>query len=197
MDNGLDKASGTALAQDWASAAVETAGVSEEMTGEEAAALPGENAAAAEDEGGAPLPENGSEAAVTYGGDSDAQTEECATGAGGTEGDGADSRGAAGFLAERAALIQRAESYARRAVEGEARAAAALLGVPEERIGVVLKLADLSGIDPADGEARAKVGRAVRVALAEVPELGGAGTGSVTQVPRKRRDAFARGFLGE
>jgi len=123
--------------------------------------------------------------------------ENAAPEAGAPEGDGMDSPSEAGFRAEREALIRRAEDYARRAVEGEARAAAALLGVPEKRLGLVAKLADLSGIDPADGEARAKVIRAVRAVLAEVPELGGAGTGSAAPVSRKRRDAFARGFLGE
>lgn len=123
--------------------------------------------------------------------------ENAAPEAGAPEGEGMDSPSEAGFRAELEALIRRAEDYARRAVEGEARAAAALLGVPEKRLGLVAKLADLSGIDPADGEARAKVIRAVRAVLAEVPELGGAGTGSAAPVSRKRRDAFARGFLGE
>ncbi len=116
------------------------------------------------------------------------------------EGDGMDESGEAGgdrFRAEREALILRAEGYARQAVEGEARAAAALLGVPEKRLGHVAKLAALSGIDPADGEARAKIGRAVRAVLVEFPELGGAGTGRAAPVSRIRRDAFARGFLGE
>lgn len=116
------------------------------------------------------------------------------------EGDGADeSGGTAGdhFRSERDALILRAEGFARQAVEGEARAAAALLGVPEKRLGHVAKLAALSGIDPADGEARVKIGRAVRAVLAEFPELGGAGTGRAAPVARIRRDAFARGFLGE
>ncbi len=120
--------------------------------------------------------------------------------AGAPEGDDMDESGVASneaLRAEREALIRRAEDCARRAVEGEARAAAALLGVPENRLGRVAKHADLSGIDPADGEARAKIVRAVRAVLAEFPELGGAGTGSATPVARIRRDAFARGFLGE
>lgn len=93
---------------------------------------------------------------------------------------------------------RRAEGYAMRAVFSEARAAAAAMGVPENRLDHVARLSDLSGIDPEDGKAQGRIEEAVRAVLREHPELrGGVGTGQAT-VPRKaRRDAFERGFLGE
>lgn len=187
MDSGLNEARGAALAQAGAPVAAGVAGAEATEGGKAVASPKGAGAAAA----GRRL--EGVSAEIPQ----PAAGENAAPEAGAPEGEGMDSPSEAGFRAEREALIRRAEDYARRAVEGEARAAAALLGVPEKRLGLVAKLADLSGIDPADGEARAKVIRAVRAVLAEVPELGGAGTGSAAPVSRKRRDAFARGFLGE
>jgi hypothetical protein len=93
---------------------------------------------------------------------------------------------------------RQAEGYALRAVFSEARAAAAAMGVPENRLDHVAKLSDLSGVDPEDGEARVRVAKAVRAVLKELPELcGGVGTGQVTAPRRSHRDAFERGFLGE
>ena len=97
-----------------------------------------------------------------------------------------------------AAWRRRAEACAARAVLSEARAAAAMMGVPENRLDHAARLSDLSGIDPEDEGARERIARAVRVALAELPELiGGVGTGRATSPRRARHDAFERGFLGE
>ncbi len=80
----------------------------------------------------------------------------------------------------------------------EARCAAALMGVKEARLDHVARLAGLEGIDPEDEAMRQKVAQAVRAVLGEVPELiSGAGTGAAASPRRLRRDAFARGFMGE
>ena len=199
MDRGLSGAPGADSDQaDKAAGAVEIAGEGAAAAAERALES-GEVVASPEGIAGAAAPEMHPEGVPAE----PAEAADAAEGekeAGAPEGDSADeSGGAAGdhFRSEREALILRAEGFARQAVEGEARAAAALLGVPEKRLGHVAKLAALSGIDPADGEARVKIGRAVRAVLAEFPELGGAGTGRAAPVARIRRDAFARGFLGE
>ncbi len=96
-----------------------------------------------------------------------------------------------------AELSKRVERYAARAVLSEARAAAALMGVPADRLDDVAKLCELSGIDPEEDSARAKIAGAVRGALGRMTGLtGGAGTGSAVATQRPRRDAFERGFLG-
>jgi hypothetical protein len=93
---------------------------------------------------------------------------------------------------------RRAEGYALRAVFSEARAAAAAMGVPENRLDHVARLSDLSGIGPEEEGARERIAQAVRAVLRELPELhGGVGTGQATTARKPRRDAFERGFLGE
>ena len=110
----------------------------------------------------------------------------------------AESEGAAGGAeSPEAVWRRRAEGYAVRAVFSEARASAAAMGVPENRLDNAAKLCDLSGIDPEDEGARARIAEAVRAVLRELPELrGGVGTGEAASPRRARRDAFERGFLG-
>ena len=92
---------------------------------------------------------------------------------------------------------RRAEGYAVRAMFSEARATAAAMGVPENRLDHAAKLCDLSGIDPEDEGAQARIAEAMRAVLRELPELrGGVGTGEAASPRRARRDAFERGFLG-
>ena len=100
--------------------------------------------------------------------------------------------------ARMAGLARRLEACAALLVLAEARCAAALMGVKDARLDCVARLADLQGIDPEDGEMRAKVALAVKAVLGDVPELlSGAGTGGAMAARRPRRDAFARGFIGE
>jgi hypothetical protein len=117
---------------------------------------------------------------------------------GGAAGETADSADAAGGAeAPEAVWRRRAEGYAVRAVFSEARAAAAVMGVPENRLDHAAKLCELSGIDPEDEGARARIAEAVRAVLRELPELrGGVGTGAAASPRKARRDAFERGFLG-
>ena len=96
-----------------------------------------------------------------------------------------------------AVLLERAERYAARAVLSEARATAALMGVPENRLDDIAKLCELSGIDPEEAGTRARIVEMVRDALNRVPGLRcGSGTGSTVSPRKPRRDAFERGFLG-
>jgi len=93
-----------------------------------------------------------------------------------------------------------AAEYAARAVQAEARAALAALGVPAAKLSTALKLADLSGINPADKGAPDAIAKAAEAVLAELPELrGGAGTGAAVATQRKtaENDPFLKGFLGE
>ena len=93
---------------------------------------------------------------------------------------------------------RRAEGYALRAVFSEARAAAAVMGVPENRLDHVAKLSDLSGIGLEEEGARERIAAAVRAVLKELPEVRrGVGTGQMTNKRKFRRDPFERGFLGE
>ena len=93
---------------------------------------------------------------------------------------------------------RRADGYALQAVFSEARAAAAVMGVPENRLDHVARLADLSGIGPEEEGARERVAAAVRAVLKELPEVrGGVGTGQATAKRKPRRDPFERGVLGE
>ena len=93
---------------------------------------------------------------------------------------------------------RRADGYALRAVFSEARAAAAVMGVPENRLDHVARLADLSGIGPEEEGAGERIAAAVRAVLKELPEVrGGVGTGQATNKRKFRRDPFERGFLGE
>lgn len=66
------------------------------------------------------------------------------------------------------------------ALNAEARAAAAGLGVKADRIQYAVRLADLSGIDLTQADAAQKVSAAIGKVLEALPELrGGAGTGSL------------------
>lgn len=71
-----------------------------------------------------------------------------------------------------------------RAVQAELRTAAALAGVPKERIPYVLRMCDTEGIDLDAADAQDKLDAAVAKVLEAVPELrGGAGTGSTATLP--------------
>lgn len=80
------------------------------------------------------------------------------------------------------------------------RMSALALGVRPERAGIVQRLADTGGIDPTAEDAMSRIEEAVRKALAEVPELIGAGavsTGALGAHPRgagAAADPFTRGF---
>ncbi|MEG1842817.1 MAG: hypothetical protein RR296_01090 [Clostridia bacterium] len=73
------------------------------------------------------------------------------------------------------------------ALNAEARAAAAGLGVRADRVRYTVKLADLSGIDLGKEGACEKVSAAISKVLEVMPELkGGAGTGSLGNPPRQQ-----------
>ena len=77
-----------------------------------------------------------------------------------------------------------------RAVQAELRTAAALAGVPKERIPYVLRMCDTEGIDLDAADARDKLDAAVAKVLEVVPELrGGAGTGSTGNFARRNGGA--------
>ena len=77
-----------------------------------------------------------------------------------------------------------------RAVQAELRTAAALAGVPKERIPYVLRLCDTEGIDLDAADAQDKLDAAVAKVLEAVPELrGGAGTGSTGNFARRNGGA--------
>ncbi len=125
------------------------------------------------------------------------EAEESAGKPGGADSPEEESAGEAGMESTEAQWKRRAEVYAARAVFSEARAAAAQLGVPENRLDRVAKLADTSGIDPEQPDAQGRIARAVRAVIRDLPELsGGAGTGTIARARRPRLDAFERGFLG-
>lgn len=93
-----------------------------------------------------------------------------------------------------------------RALQAELRGAAAIAGVPRDRIPYVLRLADTSGIDLTAADADAKVTAAIEAVLADLPELrgGAVGTGSVGNFARKSTTAedpdiarIHRNILGE
>jgi len=93
---------------------------------------------------------------------------------------------------------RRLEAYAAKAAFSEARAAAAALGVPENRLDYAARLANAADIDPEQPGAREAIAAAVQRVLTDVPELrGGAGTGQNRGARRFRRDAFERGFMGD
>lgn len=78
-----------------------------------------------------------------------------------------------------------------------AEAEAAKLAIPESRVKHVLRLADLTNIDPAAADAPGKVREALEKVLSDVPELRGGGTGSPGAFRQKAetpQDAFERGF---
>ena len=77
-----------------------------------------------------------------------------------------------------------------RAVQAELRTAAALAGVPKERIPYVLRLCDTEGIDLDAADAQDKLDAAVAKVLEAVPEMrGGAGTGSTGNFARRNGGA--------
>ncbi len=70
--------------------------------------------------------------------------------------------------------------------EYQLRTAAALSGVPKERIPYVMRMADVTGLDPCAADAAEHYQKAVDKVLYDVPELrGGAGTGSTGNFARK------------
>ena len=76
-------------------------------------------------------------------------------------------------------------------------------GVKPERLGALVKLADVSAVDPLSEDAAEQVNAAVAAALEEVPELAPANPaaipGALGQHPRntgKSLSAFERGLLG-
>ena len=72
----------------------------------------------------------------------------------------------------------------------ELRTAAALAGVPKERIPYVLRMCDTEGIDLDAADAQDKLDAAVAKVLEAVPELrGGAGTGSTGNFARRNGGA--------
>ena len=73
--------------------------------------------------------------------------------------------------------------------EYQLRTAAALSGVPKERIPYVMRMADVTGLDPTAADAAERYQQAIDKVLADVPELrGGAGTGSTGNFARKPVD---------
>ena len=73
--------------------------------------------------------------------------------------------------------------------EYQLRTAAALAGVPKERIPYVMRMADVTGLDPTAADAAEHYQQAIDKVLADVPELrGGAGTGSTGNFARKPVD---------
>ena len=90
------------------------------------------------------------------------------------------------------------------ALDAEARAAAAGLGIKADRVRYAVRLADLSGIDLTKEGAAEKVSAAIGKVLEALPELrGGAGTGSVGNHPRQQQTPeeaalaeFRRGLKG-
>ncbi|MDY5514684.1 MAG: hypothetical protein SPG32_08095 [Candidatus Ventricola sp.] len=73
--------------------------------------------------------------------------------------------------------------------EYQLRTAAALAGVPKGRIPYVMRMADVTGLDPTAADAAEHYQQAVDKVLADVPELrGGAGTGSTGNFARKPVD---------
>ena len=73
--------------------------------------------------------------------------------------------------------------------EYQLRTAAALAGVPKERIPYVMRMADATGLDPTAADAEERYQQAIDKVLADVPELrGGAGTGSTGNFARKPVD---------
>ncbi len=77
--------------------------------------------------------------------------------------------------------------------EYQLRTAAALAGVPKERIPYAMRMADVEGLDPSAPDAAAGYTAAIAKVLEAVPELrgsAGVGTGSVGNFPRKSPDAL-------
>ena len=82
---------------------------------------------------------------------------------------------------------ERLEKARQRIMTAEMRSAAALAGVPKERIGYVLKLADTTGIDLDADDADEKIAAAIGKVLDDLPELRGkpGGTGAVGNFARR------------
>ena len=69
-------------------------------------------------------------------------------------------------------------------IDSELRAAAALAGVPRERLPYMLRMADRAGMDAEGADLSALAEAAVAQVLSDVPGLGGGGTGSPASPPR-------------
>lgn len=87
-------------------------------------------------------------------------------------------------------------------IGAELRAAAALAGVPKEKIPYVVRLAEVKGADAEGADLGKLAGEAIDKVLADIPELSGvqAGTGSAgnfRRVAKPAKTAFERGFDGE
>ena len=83
------------------------------------------------------------------------------------------------------------EAAQQRIMTAELRSAAALAGVPKERIPYVLRLADTTGIDLNANDAGEKIEAAIGKVLTDLPELRGSagGTGSTGNFARKTGEA--------
>lgn len=86
-------------------------------------------------------------------------------------------------------LSQRLDTMQAKLAETQLRSAAALAGVPKARIPYVMRMADVTGLDPSAADAAESYQKAVDKVLADVPELrAGAGTGSAGNFARKPID---------
>ena len=86
-------------------------------------------------------------------------------------------------------LTERLAAMQAKLGEYQLRTAAALAGVPKERIPYVMRMADVTGLDPTAADAAEHYQQAIDKVLADVPELrGGAGTGSTGNFARKPVD---------
>lgn len=85
-----------------------------------------------------------------------------------------------------APLKERLANMQAKLVEYQLRTAAALSGVAKERIPYVMRMADVTGLDPSAADAAERYQQAIDKVLEIVPELrGGAGTGGTGNFARK------------
>jgi len=87
-------------------------------------------------------------------------------------------------------------------INAELKAAAALAGVPKEKIPYVMRLAEVKGADAEGADLGKLAEETIGKVLADIPELAGmqSGTGSTGNFRRATKtvkDAFERGFDGE
>lgn len=93
----------------------------------------------------------------------------------------------------REALRERVAQMQAKLGEYQLRTAAALAGVPKERIPYAMRMADVTGLDPSAADAAAQYAAAIAKVLEAVPELrggAGVGTGSVGNFARRSPDAI-------
>lgn len=91
------------------------------------------------------------------------------------------------------ALRERVAQMQAKLGEYQLRTAAALAGIPKERIPYAMRMADVEGLDPSAADAAAQYTAAIEKVLEAVPELrggAGVGTGSVGNFARKSADAI-------